>query len=59
MRHLIKVARARGLESMHSSDAADNDLMRKFAERLGFEHRRDPGDGAQVLYSVDLNKAFA
>ena len=57
MQHLIDVARARGIESMHSSDASDNDLMRKFAEHLNFQHRRDPDDATQVLYSVDLKKA--
>ena len=57
MQHLIAVARARGIESMYSSDASDNDLMRKFAEHLHFQHRRDPKDGTQVLYTVDLKTA--
>ena len=54
MRRLIDVARSRGIESMHSSDAADNDSMRRFADHLGFQHQRDPDDARQVLYSVDL-----
>ena len=54
MRRLIAAARARGIESMHSIDAADNDLMRKFAEHMGFQHRRDPNDATQVVYSLDL-----
>jgi GNAT superfamily N-acetyltransferase len=54
MRHLIDVARLRGIKSMHSSDAADNDLMRRFAAHLNFSHARDPDDARQVVYSVDL-----
>jgi GNAT superfamily N-acetyltransferase len=54
MQRLIAAARARGIKAMHSSDASDNDMMRKFAKHLNFHHSRDPEDGAQVLYSVDL-----
>jgi len=54
MRHLIDLARARGIESMHSSDAADNRLMRKFAEHLRFRHMTDPEDSTLVRYSVKL-----
>lgn len=54
MQHLLEVAQARGIRSLHSSDAADNDAMRKFAEHLHIRHERDPDDAAQVLYSVDL-----
>ena len=57
MKHLIAVARTRGIESMYSSDASDNDLMRKFAEHLHFQHKRDPQDGTQVLYSVAIKAA--
>lgn len=51
---LIDVARSRGIRTMHSSDAADNAAMRKFAEHLNFRHERDPEDVTHVLYSVDL-----
>ena len=54
MRHLVDAARTRGVESMHSSDAADNDLMRKFAQHLGLQHQRDPNDATQVRYSLDV-----
>lgn len=54
MHGLIGAAKSRGIKTMHSSDAADNDLMRKFAEHLHFRHARDPDDAALVLYSVDL-----
>lgn len=57
MQHLITAARARGIESMYSSDASDNDSMHKFAEHLKFQHQRDPEDDGQVLYRVDLQKA--
>ena len=57
MGHLMDVARSRGIGSMHSSDAADNDSMRRFADHLGFQHKRDPDDAKQVLYSVDLKTA--
>jgi len=59
MKRLIETARARGIESMHSSDAADNAAMRKFADHLNFQHKRDPEDARQVLYSVDLETATA
>jgi GNAT superfamily N-acetyltransferase len=54
MQHLLEIARARGIRNLHSSDAADNGAMRKFAEHLHFRHERDPADATQVLYSVDL-----
>ena len=54
MHRLIDVAKARGIETMHSSDAADNGLMRKFADHLHFHHVRDPDDATLVRYSVDL-----
>ncbi len=54
MQSLIEVASARGIKTMHSSDAADNGLMRKFAEHLHFRHQPDPDDATLVRYSVDL-----
>ena len=59
MKRLIESARERGIRTLHSSDAADNDSMRKFAEHLHFRHVRDPGDATQVLYSVDLGEPDA
>jgi len=55
VRRLIEVARSRGIAKMHSSDAADNSSMRKFAEHLHFGHERDPDDATHVLFSVDLS----
>ncbi len=54
MGRLMRCARARGIAHMHSSDFADNDLMRKVAARLGLEHRTDPEDATLVLYSVEV-----
>ena len=55
MQCLIDLAKVRGIKQMHSSDSADNTLMRKFAEHLHFEKGRDPDDATQVLYSVRLD----
>jgi len=57
MRHLIDVARQRGIECMYSMDAWDNDAMRELAEHLGFTRKPDPNDGTQVLYTLDLKAA--
>ena len=57
MQRLIAVARSRGIAKMHSSDAAENTSMRKFAKQLQFRHERDPEDATHVLYSVDLTVA--
>lgn len=57
MRHLIAVARERGIECMYSIDAAENAAMRELAEHLGFRRRPDPGDVTQVLHTLDLKSA--
>lgn len=54
MQHLIEVARKRAIETMHSSDAWDNALMRSFAAHLRLRHQIDPDDATQVVYSLDL-----
>lgn len=59
MQHLVEDARKRGIVDMHSSDAWDNDLMRRFAGHLGLRHRLDPDDAARVLYSLELKQAEA
>ena len=51
---LIDVARKRGLAVLHSSDAAHNAPMRRFAEHRGYRHQRDPDDAKLVRYSIDL-----
>ena len=57
MRHLIDVARERGIECMYSMDAAENYEMRELAEHLGFTHKPDPDDSTQVLHTLDLKAA--
>jgi GNAT superfamily N-acetyltransferase len=57
MRHLIGVARERGIECMYSIDTAGNNAMRDLAEHLGFERKPDPNDATQVLHVLDLKSA--
>lgn len=57
MRHLIGVARERGIECMYSMDAAENHEMRELSEHLGFVRKPDPDDSAQVLHTLDLKAA--
>lgn len=54
MQHLVDAARKRGINTMHSSDAWDNELMRRFAAHLGMQHAHDPDDARQILYSLAL-----
>ena len=54
MRHLIDVARSRGIRSMYSIDEADNAPMRDLAKFLGFRRARDPDDATQVVHTLTL-----
>ncbi len=54
MRHLIEVARQRGIKRMYSIDAAGNQEMRRLAEDLGFERKVDHDSPNEVIYSLDL-----
>jgi GNAT superfamily N-acetyltransferase len=54
MRHLIDVARSRGVRSMFSIDEADNAGMRDLAKFLGFRRARDPDDATQVIHTLTL-----
>jgi GNAT superfamily N-acetyltransferase len=54
MRHLIEVARARGIRRMESIDSADNIEMRDLASFLGFHTSGDPEDARQVIHRLDL-----
>ena len=54
MRHLIEVARARGVQSMMSIDEADNLGMRDMAKFLGFHRKRDPDDPSLVIHTLTL-----
>jgi N-acetylglutamate synthase-like GNAT family acetyltransferase len=55
MQHLICSANERGINSMHSIDAADNESMREFAAHLGFKRTVDPDDATRVVHSLDLS----
>lgn len=54
MRHLIEVARKRGIKRMFSIDSADNEQMRKLAASLGFERRVEHGYPSEVIHSLEL-----
>ena len=54
MSRLMAVARARGITRMHSTDAADNAHMRRFAAHLKLRRETDPDDATMVVYSIDL-----
>jgi len=54
MKHLIEVARAKGIRRMTSIDMADNRRMQDLASYLGFRTRVDPNDASQVLHELDL-----
>ena len=54
MRHLIEVARQRGIKRMFSIDAAGNQQMRNLATDLGFERKVERDYPTEVIYSLDL-----
>lgn len=54
MRHLIEVARSRGIRSMYSLDSAENLAMCDLAHALGFRTRADPDDVSQVIHELAL-----
>ena len=56
LRRLIDYARAHGVPRLYSIDASDDDRMRALAGGAGFAEDRNPGDGRQVVYSLDLRR---
>jgi GNAT superfamily N-acetyltransferase len=54
MRDLIDIARKRGVRSMFSIDANENERMRELARDLGFNQERDPDDSTQVIHRLML-----
>lgn len=54
MRHLIDVARSRGIKRMWSIDSSDNTAMSDLARFLGFQRSQDTGDTAQVIHGLWL-----
>ncbi|UNK49827.1 GNAT family N-acetyltransferase [Lysobacter sp. S4-A87] len=57
MRHLIAVAKSRGVRTMFSIDSAENAPMRELATFLGFRSRLDPDEASQVIHELDLTGA--
>lgn len=57
MRHLIEVARARGIRTMYSIDSAENMQMKDLAKFLGFRTKPDPDDATQVIHELDLQSS--
>jgi GNAT superfamily N-acetyltransferase len=54
MRHLIEIARARGIREMYSIDSAENSEMAELARFLGFKRELDPEDATQVVHRLSL-----
>ena len=54
MKHLIEVARSRGIHSMYSLDSSENHAMSDLAHHLGFSSRPDPDDATQTLHELTL-----
>jgi GNAT superfamily N-acetyltransferase len=54
MKHLLQVARARGISYMYSLDAADNGAMADLAGYLGFERHAVRDDPSLVVHSLWL-----
>lgn len=54
MKHLIEVAKARGIQHMYSIDSVENLEMADLAKHLGFARRIDPDDSAQVIHELRL-----
>lgn len=54
MKHLIEVARARGIRRMTSIDSVENLEMKDLVKHLGFHSRVDPDEPSQVLHELVL-----
>ncbi len=54
MKHLIDVARARGIKQMWSIDSAENLAMSDLAHYLGFQRDQDCDDRSQVIHRLWL-----
>lgn len=54
MRHLIEIARAHGVRTLSSIDAAENEAMRDLARFLGFRRDIDPDDPTLAVHTLSL-----
>jgi GNAT superfamily N-acetyltransferase len=59
MRHLIEVARQRGIKRMISIDMAENVGMRNLAKSLGFDRTIYHDHPSEVLHTLDLQSQSA
>ena len=56
MKHLIDMAREKGIRRMYSLDSAENVQMNDLARFLGFTARVDPDGAAQVIHELELQE---
>jgi len=56
MKHLIAVARDRGIGTMYSFDLAENRAMADLADYLGFDRHLDCDDASMVMYTLRLTQ---
>jgi len=54
MRHLVDVARRRGVRKIATVASAENIRMSDLARQLGFRTRVNPGDAGQVVHELAL-----
>ena len=54
MKHLIEVAKARGIQHMYSIDSVENLEMADLARYLGFASRIDPTNSERVIHELRL-----
>jgi len=57
MRHLIELARERGVERLYSVDFASNHKMHELMAHLGFTSHPDPTDATLLVHSLDLRSS--
>ena len=54
MQHLVTCARQYGVRRLYTTEFADNQAVRRFAQEFGMAAERDPGDATQVIYSLAI-----
>jgi hypothetical protein len=54
MQHLLTCAKQYGVRRLYTTEFADNQRMRRFAQDFGMAIERDPGDATQVIYSLTI-----
>ena len=54
MQHLLDAAKQHGIRRLYTTELAENEDMRRFAQDFGMTVNRDPGDATQVIYSLGV-----